>query len=126
MGHPAHPVDSAGIRVEIILSARKLNAGRALDDRFDLQDYAYRLAEHLAPVLGDVVVDISDMTSDHAMDILVPPKMERHADMVNMLACRIVESIQQFDERAPDCVARRKPANIPSPSWTLGPFQVGR
>jgi hypothetical protein len=126
MGHPAHPVDSAGIRVEIILSTRKLNAGRALDDRFDPQDYARRLGEHLAPVLGDVVVDISDMTSDHAMDILVPPKMEPHADMVNMLASRIVETIRQFDERAPACVARRKPVTIAGPSWTLGPFQVGQ
>jgi hypothetical protein len=89
-------VENDMIRIEITLSTNRLNADRDWDDRFDPQDYASKLAEHLRPKLEDVAV-------------IVPEKCAAHLDMTDMLARRIVEAVKAFHETAPDHVLRLSP-----------------
>jgi hypothetical protein len=102
-------VENDMIRIEITLSTNRLNADRDWNDRFDPQDYAVKLADHLRPKLEDVDVRTTDLGCDHDIDIIVPEKCAAHLDMTDMLARRIVEAVKAFHDRAPDHVLRLPP-----------------
>ena len=106
MNLAALDVENDMIRIEITLSTNRHNAERNWDDRFDPQDYASKLAEHLRPKLEDVTVRMTDCGYDHDIDIIVPEKCAAHLDMTDMLARRIVEAVKAFHETAPDHVLR--------------------
>jgi hypothetical protein len=102
-------VENDMIRIEITLSASRLNTGRDRDDQFDPQDYAAKLLEHLQPRLENVVVRTTAFGYDHGIDIVVPEKCVDHLDMTDLLARRIAEAVREFHEKAPDLVMRQPP-----------------
>jgi hypothetical protein len=102
-------VENDMIRIEITLSASRLNTGRDRDDQFDPQDYAAKLLEHLQPRLENVVVRTTAFGYDHGIDIVVPEKCVDHLDMTDLLARRIAEAVREFHENAPDLVMRQPP-----------------
>jgi len=102
-------VENDMIRIEITLSANRLNADRGRDDQFDPQDYASKLTEHLQPKLEDVVVRTTAFGYDHDIDIIVPEKCAEHLDMTDLLARRIAEAVRAFHDKAPALVMRLPP-----------------
>jgi hypothetical protein len=103
------------IKIAITLSVQKINAGRRYGERFDPRDYARKLARHLEPNLGDVVVEAIEGRPDHDVEIFLPARAVACTEALELIGNRVREALQRFHDGAPAIVERAQPARLRKP-----------
>ena len=101
--------------IAITLSVQKINAGRRYGERFDPRDYARKLARHLEPNLGDVVVEAIEGRPDHDVEIFLPARAVACTEALELIGNRVREALQRFHDGATAIVERAQPARLRKP-----------